>query len=204
MAESKKDRHYRDFSNRKAFNNIPVSEDEELVPAVLTDELKGTLIHMGFDPENVETWTLPNGKRVRVVFVPNKKGNMDNYMKIFNAEVERYLKCLDEVPLNDISTKTLEDLENNKVEQKKKYLPSAIGTTKEEDDAFFMMVLEMLIQDLEQQDEKMGKIVRLLYDGYLNKEILEMIDLGKGKTQGYAFIEKTKKAAQKIYKEKFN
>ena len=38
-----KNEFYRDFSNRKSFNNAPVGADEELVPAVLTKEMKVTL-----------------------------------------------------------------------------------------------------------------------------------------------------------------
>ncbi len=49
----------------------------------------------------------------------------------------------------------------------------------------------------------MGKIIRLLADGFQKKEILDKVDLGKGKTQGYAFIEKAQKAALKIYNEKY-
>ena len=61
----------------------------------------------------------------------------------------------------------------------------------------------MLVSDLSEQDEIMGKIIRLLADGFQKKEILDKVDLGKGKTQGYAFIEKAQKAALKIYNEKY-
>ena len=49
----------------------------------------------------------------------------------------------------------------------------------------------------------MGKIIKLLADGFQKKEILDQVDLGKGKTQGYAFIEKTQKIALKLYNDKF-
>lgn len=49
----------------------------------------------------------------------------------------------------------------------------------------------------------MGEIFRLLYAGYTKGEIIKKIDLNKGKTQSYAFIEKTQKTAIKIYEEKF-
>lgn len=38
-----KNEFYRDFSNRKSFNNAPVGADEELVPTVLTKDMKVTL-----------------------------------------------------------------------------------------------------------------------------------------------------------------
>lgn len=194
-----KNEFYRDFSNRKSFNNAPVSADEELVPAVLTKGMKVTLKPMGLDYGNVETWTFPNGQKVPVVFIPNKKGFMDIYMKFFNGEVERYLKHKDEELSDDLSLdKFLEDIDD---EDGEGFDPT--GTTENEDKAFVMMVFELLIEDLEAQDVNMGKIIRLLADGFQKKEILDQVDLGKGKTQGYAFIEKTQKIALKIYNDKF-
>ena len=61
------------------------------------------------------------------------------------------------------------------------------------------MTFNMLIADLTEQDANMGKIINLLAEGYKKKEILGKVDLGKGKTQGYAFIEKTQKIAKDIY-----
>ena len=77
------------------------------------------------------------------------------------------------------------------------------GTTENEDKAFLMMMFEMLVSELEAQDVNMAKIIRLLADGFQKKEILEKVDLGKGKTQEYAFIEKTQKIALKLYNEKY-
>ena len=194
-----KNKNYRDFSNRKSFNNAPVGVDEELVPAVLTKDMKVTLKPMGLDYKNVETWTFPNGKKVPVVFIANKKGFMDVYMKFFNSEVERYIKHSDEVVSDDLSLdKFLEDIDD---EDGEGFDPT--GTTEYEDEAFLMQVFEMLVSDLEQQDENMGKIIRLLSEGFQKKEILDKLDIGKGKTQGYAFIEKTQKIALDIYNSKY-
>lgn len=194
-----KDNNYRNFSNRAPFNNIPAKADEELVPVVLTKEMKETLKPLGFDSENVETWTFPHGKKVPVVFVPNKKGFMDVYMKFFYSEVERYLKRKEEVKSEDLSLdKFLEDIDD---EDGNGFDPT--GTTALEDEAFLMQVFDMLVADLSAQDENMGKIIRLLSEGFQKKEILDKLDIGKGKTQGYAFIEKTQKIARDIYNSKY-
>lgn len=194
-----KDKNYRDFSNRAPFNNIPLKADEELVPAVLTKEMRESLIPLGFDKQNVETWTFPYGKKVPVVFIPNKKGYVDVYMKFFNSEVGRYLKHKDEIHSDDLSLdKFLEDIGD---EDGCGFDPT--GTTENEDEAFLMQIFEMLVADLAEQDERMGKIICLLSEGFQKKEILEKIDLGKGKTQGYAFIEKTRKLARDIYNSKY-
>ena len=91
MAE--KNNFYRNFSNRKPFNNVHCTADEELVPVVLNDDVRVTLKQAGLDWDNVESWHFPHSKEVvPVAFVPNKKGHMDTWMKWFNSEVERYLK----------------------------------------------------------------------------------------------------------------
>jgi len=77
------------------------------------------------------------------------------------------------------------------------------GTTENEDIAMFWMTMDMLIDDLTKLDNNMGKIMRLLIDGYAKREILEKVDLGKGKTQGYAFIEKTQQLAKEMYNKNY-
>ena len=57
----------------------------------------------------------------------------------------------------------------------------------------------MLIDDVAAMNPDMGKIIRLLSEGYNKKEILEMVKLGKGKTQGYDFIKKAQSLAKEIY-----
>ena len=61
-----------------------------------------------------------------------------------------------------------------------------------------------LIDDVSAMNPDMGKIIRLLSDGYNKKEILEMVKLGKGKTQGYAFIEKAQAMARDLYQKNYS
>lgn len=194
-----KDDNYRNFNNRASFNGQPCKSDEELIPVVLSKEMAQTLKPAGLKYENVETWTFPHGKKVKVVFVPNKKGNMESYMKIFNDDVERYLKCKDDILSGDLSLD--EFLENIDDEDGSGYDPT--GTTENEDAAMLLMTINMLIDDLAAQDENMGKIMQLLIEGYQKNEILSKVDLGKGKTQGYAFIEKTQKLAKELYNKNY-
>ncbi len=120
-------------------------------------------------------------------------------MKIFNDEVERYLKCKDDILSSDLSLD--EFLENIDDEDGSGYDPT--GTTENEDNAMLLMTINMLINDLASQDENMGKIMQLLMAGYQKNEILSKVDLGKGKTQGYAFIEKTQKLAKELYNKNY-
>lgn len=138
-----KNEYYRNFSNRESFNGVPCRSDEELVPAVLTKEMKVTQEELSLD----------------------------------------------------------EFLDNIDDEDGKGFDPT--GTTENEGKAMLLMAIEILINELSSQDENMGKIIKLLADGFQKKEILDQVDLGKGKTQGYAFIEKTQKIALKLYNDKF-
>lgn len=194
-----KDEFYRNFSNRTSFNGQAVRSDEELVPAVLSKDMAQTLKPAGLKYDNVETWTFRHGKKVPVVFIPNKKGNLESYMKIFNDDVERYLKHKDCILSDDLSLD--EFIENIDDADGSGYDPT--GSTENEDKAMLLMTINMLIDDLAAQDENMGKIMQLLIEGYQKNEILSKVDLGKGKTQGYAFIEKTQKLAKELFDKKY-
>ena len=202
MAESKKDKNYRDFSNRTAYNGYHLLKGEILVPAVLNDEMKDTLKEYNLNYDNAETWHLRNGKRIPVVFIPTKDtpDAITKAIKVFNIEAKRYLTGSDEWSCGDVSLDKLR--EDEKDEDRKGYDPTA--STKNEDNAFTLLVLRDLIDDLNKLDKRMGKIIELLYDDAMKKDILQTVDLGKGKTQGYTFIGKTQKAAQKLYIDQYN
>ncbi len=202
MAEKKKDTNYRDFNNRIAYNGLDLLDGEILVPVVLNDEMKETLAPAGLNYDFAETWHMPRASRpIPVVFVPERANPEDiiKAIKVFNIDVKRYLTHYDEKSCGDVSLdKLMDDIYG---EDGKGYDPT--GSTQNEDAAFFLSVLEMLIDELSELDERMGEIIRLLMDGYLKKEILEMVDLGKGQSQGYAFIEKTQETAHKLYNDKY-
>ena len=189
-----KDRNYRDFSYRTPFNNRPIEADEELVPVVLNDDNRSYLRQHGLDWNNVETWHFP--RPVPVAFVPNKVGNMDVWMKWFNSEVKLYLQHSSEVDSEDLSLdQFLEDIDD---EDSNGFDPT--GNTKAEDEFRTNIILDLLIEELSPIDENMGKVFKLLYEDYSGREILEMIDLKKGQSQGYEFIAKTRKTAQELYR----
>lgn len=190
---------YRNFSNRESFNGQPCGIDEELVPAVFTKELAETLKPVGLNYENIETWTFRHGKKVPVVFVPNKKGNMESYMKIFNGEVERYLKHLGEVTSDDLSID--EFLEKSDDEDSKGFDPT--GTTENEDIAFFIMTIKDLIHEVSQKYPEADEILNLLLDGYQKNEIFEKVDLDRGKTQAYSYINTIQKYAYELYNKEY-
>lgn len=186
---------YRNFSNRTSFNGIPCGADEELVPAVLTSEMKITLKPLGLNYDYVETWTFQHGKKVPVVFIPNKKGYMDMYMKLFNNDVERYLKHTDSILSEDLSLD--EFLDNINDEDGEGFDPT--GTTEHEDLAMLMLAISDLIQEVSKKYPEADAVLNLLLDGYQKNEIFKQVDLRRGKTQAYAYIEKIQKYAKELY-----
>ena len=82
-------------------------------------------------------------------------------------------------------------------DDRKGYDPT--GTTENEDTAFLEMAFEMLLGELNKQDPMYGRIISLLAQGYNKGEILDKVDLGKEKTQAYAYVKKAQMIAKKIW-----
>lgn len=204
MVETKKDKNYRDFSNRTSFNGKPLMPGQILVPAVLNSEMKVTLKPAGLNYKYAESWHFPHAKEVvPVVFIPteNIPGAMEGAMKIFNSEVNRYLKHLDFGPEDGILSLD-EFLDNIDDEDGKGFDPT--GTTENEEVAALTMVLNMLVKDLADMNIIDGEIFKLHTEGYDKKEIIDMVDIGKGKTQAYEYINKVIKRAADLYFKKYN
>ena len=84
----------------------------------------------------------------------------------------------------------------------KNWVPSGInGILKNE--KYTLLVVDMLVDDLNKQDPLYGQIFRMLFDGDKKKDILKEVDLGKEKSQGYAFIKKVQEEAAKLYNKNY-
>ena len=189
-----KDKNYRDFGNRTSFNGRPCRPNQELVPFVLNDEVRKDCINAGLKEDYVESWTI--GKtEVPVAFAPVPKGHKADNMKEFFKDIKRYITD----NANDLSgVPSLDEImEKVYLEDESAWDPT--GTTCYDDLQLGLSVIEMLIDDVAAKNPIMGQIIRLLSEGYNKKEILEMVKLSKGKTQGYAFIDKAQSMAKEIY-----
>ncbi len=191
-----KDNHYKDFSNRKSFNNVPCTSDEVLVPVVLNTEMSVTLKAAGLDRNNIETWHFPHASEpVPVAFVPCKRDKKEASMKWFNREVERYLKHLDGKTSEDLSLdKFMEDIDSD---DDGSFDPT--GTTEAEDAAALMYVFQLLLDQLATLDPKYAHVIQLLAEGFSKKEIIEKVDFGRGKSQAYDYITKAQTTAKELY-----
>ncbi|BFQ95714.1 helix-turn-helix transcriptional regulator [Enterococcus cecorum] len=63
---------------------------------------------------------------------------------------------------------------------------------------YLITTLLDLLNKLSQIDDKMSQCINMLAKGYKKREILESLDLGLAKTQGYEFIKKAQNLSKKI------
>ena len=193
-----KDKNYRDFGNRTSFNGRPCRPNHELVPFVLNDEVRKDCINAGLKEDYVESWTI--GKtEVPVAFAPVPKGQKEDNMKEFFKDIKRYITDNAEDSSGDASLDEI--MEKIYGEDESAWDPT--GTTYYDDLQLGLSVIEMLIDDIAAKNPIMGHIIRLLSEGYQKKKILEMVKLGKGKTQGYAFIDKAQALARDLYNKNY-
>jgi len=183
-----KDNHYKDFSNRRPYNDIPCKQEEVLVPFVVDWEM---VKHFNMNRDNLETWKF-YGKKVLVAFTPVTETGKDDAMKIFNRQVHEFLNQYAEQS-DDLSLdKMFDDLADEDGKGK-----DPTGTASLEDTIFLGMVIKDLIAEVAQKNSKYGRILELIAENYDKGEILTELNLGK--SQGYEDI----KRAQTLVKELF-
>lgn len=180
--------------------------------------------------ENLETWHL-GGRKVIVGFVAVPKEQAELAINAFWEDVNEYLEstrkkrcliankkgelircpkcndcnmCDDKDNPNNITSRFVsldKFIENQSDENSSGWDPT--GSTDYEDAAAALSMLTDLIADVAKRDANSAKIIKLLADGFSKKEIIEMVDLNRGKSQAYAFIEKTQKMAKEIYEKNY-
>ena len=195
MIIKEKNNFYKDFSNRKPYNDIPCRLGEVLVPVVLSAEMKDTLIPMGLNKENAETWKFPYAsEKVPVVFIPVEEAKKDVSMKIFNKQVNDYLgrNTKDEWDELLSTDKFIEDAED---EETKGFDPT--GSTVREDFELLKTMIFDLIEETKEMNPKYGRVLELLATYHEKGEIVSELKLGK--SQGYDVIKKAQAFAKELY-----
>lgn len=200
MAKTKNS-NYDDFSNRKPYNGVPCRPGQVLAPVVADNEMLTTLKPYGLIWDNLESWTFPYvAEKVPVAFIQIEESQKEAAMKDFNSQAREYLSRFEKTEEdNHLSLEKF--AENAEDDDSDGFDPT--GTTENEDNAFTLMVVDMLAKDLNKLNPLYGQVFRLLFDRYKKKEILEEMDLGKGKSQGYAFINKIQEEAAKLYNKSY-
>ena len=198
-----------DKSNWKPYNDQPLKADEVLVPQMVDEDYaRGS----GANMANLRTWK-KCGISFLVMFIPVKKSQEKQAMRVFNAHVNelldeklgpnRHSRCL--IPQPDGSKKACPkkqggnhpDCEHcphrNEYEREDRssvslnYLDEfeyAAGSAPSASDEFMVgELLRELLEELEKRNPQLAKIVTLGYAGYEKKEVLSM--LGVKQAQAY-------------------
>lgn len=182
------DKHYKDFSNRKPYNDILCKQGEVLVPFVVDWEM---VKHFNMNQENLETWNF-YGKKVLVAFTPVAATGKDDAMKIFNREVHEFLNQY-ATQSDDLSLdKMFDDMANDDGKGK-----DPTGSESLEDTVFLGMVIKDLIEEVCQKNSKYGRILELIAQDYDKGAILT--DLKLGKSQGYEGIKRAQALAKELF-----
>lgn len=190
-----KNEFYKDFSNRKPYNDLPCKDDEVLVPFVTTyDEAR----YYRFNMDNLETWKF-YGKRVLVGFTTVKTSAKDSSMKLFNIDVHEYLNRFSNKS-DDLSLDQMMDDINDPDKNAK----DPTGTTATEDLELFYMALDMLIEYYDKcQQPRKSNCIRMLSEGYSKQEIAEQVSPELKKSRAYEFIQQTQKNGLKLFLKNF-
>lgn len=185
---------YVNLSKQTTFNGKKVEENEVIVPVVFNEEMEITLRPLGLNKANVRKWKFPNtSMKVPVVFMAVDPTQEAACWKYFNNEVSRYLKQYD-FDENIISLdKMLDDIVD---EDKRGFDPT--GSTKYDDLYLYEILLAELLEKIMRIDPKMALCIEMLTQGYKKGEILEALELGVAKTQGYEYIKKAQEIAKKM------
>lgn len=191
-----KNEFYKDFSNRKPYNDVPCKNDEVLVPFVITyDEAR----YYHFNMDNLETWKF-HGKKVLVGFTPVRASAKDSSIKLFNNDVHNYLSRFsdksDELSLDQM----MEDIDDPDKNAK-----DPTGTTTNENLALFYMALDMLIEYYDKcQQPRKSDCFKMLIEGYNKQEIAEQITPELKKSRAYEFIQQTQKEGLQLFRNQFH
>ena len=195
MTIKEKNNFYKDFSNRKPYNDIPCRSGEVLVPVVLDEEMKKTLEPMGLNKENAEKWKFPYAsEKVTVVFIPIEEAKKEVSMKLFNKQVSDYLgrNTKDEWDELLSTDKFLEDAAG---EDGAGFDPT--GSTVKEDFELLKTMIFDLIEEAKEMNPKYGRVLELLATDHDKGEIVSELKLGK--SQGYDVIKKAQAFAKELY-----
>lgn len=210
--KTEKDQHYRDFSNRKPYNDIPLKEGEVLVPITMeVEEIKPgqsmkkviamqreAFIYHGANPHNLETWhygRLP----ILVGFAPIPAEKFEQGMEAFNFEVDGVLHPLAR-QANELS---LEGMQEQQAEEgRTPYDPT--GSTEEEKKRLFFVALNDLFQYYQDQGEpEKAECIKMFAAGFKKGEIAQKVKPDLQKSSAYTFVRKTRKEGLKLMKEDF-
>ena len=179
------------YMDYEPYNGVPCSAQQVLAPFVIRDEAmrKSTDII----PENLRTFKF-GGKPVLVGFVPVEVSEFETILKIFNLHVNEYLNRFS----NNADVISLDEMLDKMAEGEGSCDPTGIDSCEEK--VLLFAMLDELIEEVTRQDERLGLILKMIYQNVDVSKQEIIAQLGLNKSQGYNLINK----AQQLAKEKYD
>ena len=192
------DKKIRDFSKFNSYNNEPCADDEILYPVVCDDGMRQQLEADGLIRKNVVSFPIPGAKRrVPVAFIRIREDQRQATEAYFNLQVHLYLQGDSLFGDGLLSLDELMQPESGEADEIG-YDPT--GSTAAMDDMELKLSLDEVSEKLHRLDPLYAEVFSLLRKELSKKEILQRIGWKKGKSQGYALIDKVRRLARELYK----
>lgn len=189
--QREKDQHYRDFSNRKPYNNIPPAPGEVLVPVVVDEDMYITLTNTGLDKANMETWHFP--KPVPVAFIAAEEAQFPQLMKWLYLQVNNYIASED-YRAQRVKKKLLERAHELALQNPRLY---------DHNWSTHLIMGEILQEEFFQcfyrEEPYYAQIVELYVEGYRPQEIMEIMQMTTKVSNNYYRIRKAFRIARDLY-----
>ena len=186
----------RDFSRFSSYNNEPCAENEILYPVVCDDGMRQQLEADGLIRKNVVSFPIPGAKRrVPVAFIRIREDQRLATEAYFNLQVHLYLQGDSLFGERLLSLDELMQPESGEVDEIG-YDPT--GSTAAIEDMELKLSLDEVYEKLLRLDPLYAKVFNLLRQELSMKEILQRIGWAKGKSQGYALIDKVRRLAKDL------
>ena len=191
------DNKVRDYSKFTSYNNAPCAEDEILYPVVCDEDMRIQLEADGLIRKNIVSFSIPGAKkRVPVAFIRIREDQRKATEAYFNVQVHLYLKG---DTLFDNSLLSLDEIMHPVSEEEDEIGYDPTGSTAAMEELDMKMSLDEVYEKLFRLEPLYAQIFSLLRQEYSKKDILKQIGWSKGKSQGYALIEKVCLLARELY-----
>lgn len=196
-----RDEHYRDFSNRTAYNGVEPKEGEVLVPFVTNRE---AITEMAIPTEHLETWPM-NGKNITVGFTVARKEQFEVSMHDFgfqaHQEILRITKTTDH---RDDENDSLDEI-TDAITDPDQHGVDPTGTEELDNAEKIKQGFADLLTYYERMEMyKEAKIMLMFFQGYLIKEIASEVFPELKSSQAYTKINKIREDSHELFLEKFD
>ena len=204
MAAEKKahDEHYKDFSNRTAYNGVETKEGEVLVPFVVSKEAIKT---MDLPTEHMETWPMRNGRKITVGFTVTPKEQFEVGMKDLNVQIhEEILSITNTTDHRDDENDSLDEI-TDAITDPDQHGVDPTGTEELDNAEKIKQGFADLLTYYERMEMyREEKIMLMFFQGYLIKEIAAEVFPELKSSQAYTKINKIREDSHELFLEKFD